>query len=393
MNTRHAAAVDHRLEVMAQLREEIRKSLRKLVELEPKLDALAQTRQTVAAGLETDETRARRDAQTRLDRAAARGYQPERPLGLDFLNVAAAAVGGVVAAPATIAAVSALAEIHFGLLHHLRRLSRPALLVALEHEQTLEEDAAVCPWPRHPIVVEPLGADATIAELAVQLVRTLRDYQNRPGLQAILDDLDRLEEAARTALDGPARTNHPDPCPWCGRDSLVIHHREDGRPVQVIRCEGRHECHCDFEWCPCHRNPFANRHEWVNSGRATNTWHQLHNLQTSRKEALMLETRATDALEEIRALHGRALVHPSVAECPKAGEHAAYLAIDQVLYCLECPMVEGETCRTCRDDDGDLVAWPCQTYRLTDLDGELDELPSIHDAGTIVVPDPKVDES
>jgi len=293
-NLKHQAAVAAAGELVDALRLDIHRELEVLRDIAETLEELTSTRQSVGLGFLTEDARTARDKQARADREAARGTvgRIEEP-GLVWMNTTTVLGTGQVAAPVTMTAVSALVEIQFALQHQVRRLARPAAIAA----------AAAVPGGKGRL---PLGLPTTDTDIA-GLTRELDDlvdvYTSRQGLDGLLRDLDRLEATAREVTDGPARTNHPEVCPWCGRNSLVIHHREKGRDTQLIRCEGKHPCECTYEWCDCHRNPIRNRHEWVNSGRAAHTWHQLHNLQTKRKELAVMETQALDAIERIRALH------------------------------------------------------------------------------------------
>lgn len=386
-NARHAAALEQREITMAELRDDIRKTLRHLVHLDRALGAIAEDRDQIVLGFQTPDSRKAQSKATALDRAAARGLHAHRDEpGLAFLNGGPMLGSGRVVAPVAIAATSAAAGIRYGLLHHLRRLTRDAGRLAAELEQTALEDDQACPWPRPLVAGQPLPTDATTAQLAQRLWDHVRAYANRPGLESIRDDLDKLEEAARDVTDGPSKTNHPDPCPWCGRQSLVVRHRDNGQPVQIIRCEGDHACTCDYAFCGCHRAPRTHRHEWVNSGRAANTWHQLHNLISSRKEATAMEYRATEALEQIRQLHRPVVVDEHDGELParilmseppeqhdcndqceeipdEPDQPITMHAVDICGTCGMHPLVSGEEPH--RDE-----LWPCATYRAADLAGE-----------------------
>jgi len=388
-NTRHAAALEEREITMAELRDDIRDTLRHLVALDQQLAAIAEDRDQPTLGFQTPDSKAAQSRATILDRAAARGLHARRAdVGLAFLNGGPNPGSGTVAAPVAIAATSAAAGIRYGLLHHLRRLTRTATALAAELEQTALDDDNACPWPRPAVDGQPLPVDATTAQIAQRLWDHVRGYTNRPGLQAIRDDLDTIEDTARDVTDGPSKSNHPDPCPWCGRQTLVVHHREHGQRTQTIRCEGTHRCQCDYTFCGCHRNPRDNRHEWVNSGRAANTWHQLHNLITARKEAAHMETRATQAIEEIRNLHQPTITTAEgevlPARFPLAGGAvpAHHVCNDQCTRVSDDgpdddPDVvhEVDLCGTCgqvplhtgEEPDPDEL-WPCPTYRAADLD-------------------------
>lgn len=382
-NARHAAALEQREITMAELRDDIRATLQHLVRLDRQLGSIAEDRDQVVLGFQTPDSKAAQGKATLLDRAAVRGLHARRDEpGLAFLNATSTTIAsGRVAAPVAIAATSAAAGIRYGLLHHLRRLTRSAGRLAAEIEQTALEDDNACPWPRLEVAGQPLPADATTAQLAQRLWDHVQAYANRPGLQTIRDDLDKLEESARDVTDGPSKSNHPDACPWCGRQTLVVRHREKGQPVQAIKCEGTHRCVCDYAFCACHRNPRENRHEWVNSGRAANTWHQLHNLITSRKEAAAMEYRATEALEQIRQLHRPVIVDEHDGEMParfplsgdavpehhecnagcEAFEGEAYHDVDLCGTCGQVPLHTGQ------EPHPDEL-WPCPTYRAADLE-------------------------
>ncbi|HXH77292.1 hypothetical protein [Nocardioides sp.] len=390
-NTKHQVAVEKTADLVAQLQAEISSTLTVVVDLVGRLEDLADTRQSVGLGFMTEQTKDLANKQTRADRAAARNLHPARAhVGLKFLNGAAVLGSGQVEAPVTMNPVSVVAEIHFAVFQHLRRLSRPALLRLLEHEQIGLEDHAICPWPRNPISTTALDVNETnLKVLADRLSNVVSSYRNRPNLQAILRDLEQLEERARDVIDGPSRTNHPDACPWCGRRTLVILHREFGRDVQVVRCEGTHACVCDHEFCDCHRNPTRNRHEWVNSGRAAHTWHALHNLQTARKETIRMETLALDAITRIRAMHqpfwidgdGDSRTYYVLI----GGDEIDQYAPDHV--CIDigtdaCQVYDDEPasslhsvpgcieCQVTHDNSGQPGnrLWPCATYRATQLE-------------------------
>lgn len=385
-NARHAAALEQRAVTIAELRDDIRKTLQHLVALDRQLGAIAEDHDQVVLGFQTPDSKAAASKATALDRAAARGLHARREEpGLTFLNATSTTTAsGRVAAPVAIAATSAAAGIRYGLLHHLRRLTRSAGRLGAELEQTALEDDNACPWPRPMVAGQPLPADASTRQLAQRLWDHVQAYANRPGLEAMRDDLDRLEEQARDVTDGPSKSNHPDACPWCGRHSLVVRHREHGQPAQTIRCEGDHRCVCDYAFCGCHRNPRENRHEWVNSGRAANTWHQLHNLITARKEAAAMEYRATEALEQIRQLHQPTIVdttgevlparfpltgdavpehHTCNHQCDTDPEDESTV-VHEVDLCGTCGQVPLHTGQEPHPDE----LWPCPTYRAADLE-------------------------
>lgn len=361
-NVKHQAAVAATADQVDELRGDIHRQLQVLRDLDTTLEHLVSTRQSVGLGFMTEAATAARDKQVHADREAARGgtLQSLGPVAQRVRWARSTTVLGTgqVAAPVTMTAVSASAEIVFTLQHHVRRLARPAAIAA----------AATIPGGkgRPPI---GLTTDADIEGLTRQLDDLVDAYTNTQGLQALLRELDHLEELGLEVTEGPARSSHPDVCPWCGRPTLVIHHREKGRDAQFIRCEGRHACECSYEWCDCHRNPIRNRHEWVNSGRAAHTWHQLHNLQTKRKELAMLETKALDAIERIRELHTPTYVVDGVEYTHRVmvpGDEIAQLAPDH-----ECVTAGFDACEIYPDDPAASVHYvpACSECQVTVDDG------------------------
>lgn len=373
-NVKHQAAVATTAELVDQLRVDIHRELVVLVGLVEQLEDLADTRQSVGLGFLTDDARTARDKQTKADRDAARGLVGRvEAAGLVWMNTTTVLGTGQVPAPVTVTAVSASVEILFALQYQLRRLARPAAIAA----------AAAVPGGRGRLPIGLPTTDTDVAGLARQLGDMVDVYTNRQGLEHLLRDLDHLEAIARDVIDGPACTNHPDICPWCGRNTLVIHHREKGRDTQLIRCEGRHPCECDWTWCECHRNPVRNRHEWINSGRAAHTWNELHNLQIKRKELTLMETRALDALAKIRTLHQPNATtfiasewlswldetHECTDNCVSAD------VLDADGHVVEQEVHEVPACGTCRDDAGYEPAYPCPTVQALDLTQPAEDSP------------------
>lgn len=388
MNARHEAAVAATNELVDVLRADIRAQLEELAKLDVLLLTMLDEPPTPGLGFLTEEMRTAMGKQVLADRAAARGIQPRHATpGLEWLNRDHRLGSGQVKVAVTMPAASASAQLRFGILQHIRRLTRAARLVALEAEQADAEDYGVCTWPRRPVARQQIHTDDGSLHVLTERLAVLVDgYTSRPGLEQILRDLDQLAEVARDVIDGPGRTNHPDACPWCGRKSLVILHRENGIRVQKIRCEGTHRCQCTNEWCPCQRNPHKHRHDWVNSGRVANNWTQLARDQAHRKELMALETRALDLLAQIAALHtphwtdteGNRHTHYVLVDGHYVRDHLPdHQCIDigpdrcevydddpagsvhSVLGCIECQI-------TTEDGHDGYRIWPCPTARLTD---------------------------
>lgn len=383
-NAKHQVAVAAAAEHLEVIRVELHMQLEVIRDLHPQIEELFDSRQSVGLGFMTDDARKARDKQTREDRAAARGGTLAS-LGDVAKNVrwarSTTVLGtGEVAAPVTVTAVSVSAEIVFALKHQVRRLARPAALAA----------AAAVPGGKGRL---PLGLPTTDADVD-KLTRELDDlvdvYTSPQGLKALMADLEHLEEQARNVIDGPERTNHPDPCPWCGRKTLAIYgasRKMAGRDAIYVRCEGKHPCVCDDDWCPCHRNPVRHRHEWINSGGSKNpmdgrSQHSLTTLIARSKELAVLEPRALNALERIRELH-----QPFWTDSD-GHRHNYYVTtseppVDHI--CVidgfdRCSPEEEEhvvpacvECRQTYEDAPGSPFWPCPTYQATDLDQPADD--------------------
>lgn len=395
-NAKHAAALAARADQLIALRHDITETLAVLADLAGQLEDLASSRQRLRARLVTAETREILDSQTRRDRAAARGLagrNPDRTLA--FMNLPARIGTGQVAAPVqTLPALSVVAEIRYTLRHHIRRLGRPAKLNALEVEQTAQEDHGYSPWPRHPILTARVDVDDHgIDHLAVRLAQLVAVYTNRKDLDALTRDLSRLEEAAKDITQGmpgkSAMLLGAETCPHCSRNSLVVLSRVPGITALVIRCDGTHRCRCDDPLCACHRDR-PRRHEWINSGHATHTWHDLRRAQNKLKELLMLETKALAAIDEIRHLHRPVVTLAETADATDYVEIPARFPLtgDAVPADHECndgcrpdddnPEVvvhDVDLCGTCGQlplqtgqEPHESELWPCPTYRAADLD-------------------------
>jgi hypothetical protein len=383
-NAKHQAALVAQAEQLVSLRAEIVESLAVLAELARKLEDLAGARQRVRARLVTAEAREIFEAQAKRDRAAARGLvgRSTDPT-LAWMNQPARIGTGQVAAPVeTLPALSVVAEIRYALRHHIRRLGRPAKLNALEVEQTAEEDHGYCPWPRHRILTTGLDVDDQgVDHLAVRLAQLVDVYTNRKDLDALKRELDKLEESAKDITEGmpgkSAMLIGAETCPHCGRDTLALLSRVPGITALVIRCDGTHPCRCDDDRCACHRPRDPARHEWINSGHATHTWHDLKRAQNKLKERILLETKATDAIAVIRLMHEAVQYQPWSDGCTN-GDHAHEYWVEPdnaddfpgLLVCTACPPA-AVVCCSCRAADGSELAWPCPTSLACDLTGEL----------------------
>lgn len=404
----HVAAAA-KSDLIDQLRADIATELTTLVEQATQLRAIAGTRHRVGPRFLSPATRERLDDQVREDRKARRTLPVrvdkktgEPVLGQDWLNRDTALAGvGEAPAPAQPAITSADADILFTLQHWVQRLAR------ILRDQLKAADAGqFCLWPAPPAAVihYDLGADVDV--LADQLRLLVAGYSDRHRLERILRELTWSSKQAAEVIQGPARTEHSDPCPWCGRRSLVVHHRdENGAELnhQIIRCERLdvdHACECDDPVCSCHTanggNPYSHRHEW--SGAYNRRHHgsldYLRILIDEAQEIRAMETRATDRLHAIAALHtptyGDHQLYgyipwtdrylPAGHVCVQRPTNLAEKSVSQqadadhnghwcipgrrhyVLGCIECNQ------RTPSDALVIVEPWPCPTWQLTQLD-------------------------
>jgi hypothetical protein len=360
MNAKHQAAVDQAATNLDELRLQVRTQLDVVERRARTLELLFDTRQSTGLSYQAPEVIAARSRQDAADRAAARAPDATSP--------------GVHEAPATVSAVSVSAEILFVLQRHVRRLGGPAHAAAYLQAQEFTQRTGACPWPRTPILAHRPTSDGSITQLVDHLDRLVTAWTNRRGLEGLLRELDHLEQSADTVIAGcPAKSKFHEPCPWCGRNSLAVHHREPGRADMFIRCDGTHPCTCDDEWCPCQRNPIKHRHEWINSSHAKNpvdgrSPHALTTLTAHRKETLVLETKALDAVERTRQLHAEIALYPWAHDCPEPEQHQDHhVPGDEDIVCTACDPI-GVICDHCTETAGGHIDHPCATIRALMLD-------------------------
>lgn len=160
-------------------------------------------------------------------------------------------VSGVVAAPGSINAFSLLAEWE-NLLADVERSITTRLL-----------RARICL-----ITSRPAGPDTEAAryDRVVELIGVLnRDTY----LRRVHTDLVDLHSRVVRCIDGNQVKAMPDPCPWCGRHTLIANLTRG-----VITCDrdphtGEHEtCLCSDSYCPCKTKPRSHRHTWQRADQA-----------------------------------------------------------------------------------------------------------------------------
>lgn len=407
-NVKHRAAQAAAVERLQVLRGDIHTQLATIAKLHRQLADLADTRQRVGMPFQTPAAREAADRSARLDRVAARTPNSVPP-------------SGPVPAPVTMPSVSAAAEILFTLRSHVQRYAR-ALIGSYDAQSAFhpgpltiadlrdhadwhaamatwrttyqawrtqvqaDRAAGVCTWPhqpaptappapagRNPLVVDPPSSDADVDQLLAHIGRLVDHYTNKPRLYDLLRELEHLQDVALTVLDGvPAKEPAPRPtCPWCGRQSLALIHRERRDKhtglirVEVIRCEGTHTCTCTHETCACHR---GRRHEWHRAARPPENWYTLANLQNKHQELTAMETNALDAINRIRQLHFETNLQPWAGDCPTPAEHQHQALSERYAICLDCPPL-GQVCAHCADLTEDPIAnWPCPTIQALELD-------------------------
>lgn len=175
----------------------------------------------------------------------------------NLVNAGGVKITGEVPAPGSIPALQYLAETHTGLAHLVRRIV------------TAATRAGVCPIPR-------LAGEPTIPALIARLRELSWRVNNLDLLTETLHDLENLTHHATSLLEGNDKTRLDEPCPHCGRPTLVVYFR-DG----VIRCDrdphtGLYEpCACPDPMCDCHTNPH-HRHQWYRDlGTGPHGWWRL----------------------------------------------------------------------------------------------------------------------
>lgn len=396
---------------LQQLRTDIVIELHTLTDQARQLRNIAGTRHNTSIGFITPAAQERIDATIRADKKAQR-EMPDHGLGLDWLNTGRTAGTGHTAAPVTAEVVSIDAEVVFTLQHWVRRLAKPvmhAVVDALRAVVALEHENGYCQFPKPAEYCNPLISDAPIwdgrdvpdlARHLKHLVLTEHPLLNRTRLERILRDLAGCSRQATDTLQGPARTRHSDPCPWCGRESLVFHHRDEhGRdlPHKIARCERldpEHACECDDPACMCHSanggNPYTERHEWSGAYRRRGSLDHLRILIDEAQENRAMERRAQDRLTAIENLHtsqyGDLHLHgyipwadpyvPDGHDCIllEGKEPAdAKPLIDTGAHCIPGQRHYVTGCIECsQQTPGDTLhlvePWPCPTWRLSQLD-------------------------
>lgn len=375
-NAKHEAAVVATAQDTETLRLEINVLVVELVELAAKLEELASTKASIGFGFlsqRAQETRVKQEKAERLALRMSASDLADSALGLDFMRASAGRPSGPIPAPVTITPASCLAQILFALQQHVRKVQRPALAAAralvpgstaLTAEQIADPKTVILAFdtPGH-------GApdNFTIPVLAERLDQYIQVYDNRPVIRWIIRDLTHLRDMADEVVN-PSKTNFGAPCPWCERPTLTLFNPATSEQHIRITCEGDHPCFCDDQWCACHRNTTKDghtyRHEWINTGRASNpiggrARNALVQLIAERKETARLETINTDAVARIRELHYREELAPFIQYCNADGHKHQDGPV-----CLE-GSVAAVICGHCYDltPDYRAAAWPCPTIQ------------------------------
>jgi hypothetical protein len=119
-------------------------------------------------------------------------------------------------------------------------------------------------------------ADATIRHQGLYLAALVRllDDADLLGVDLLADitgPLTETIERAGAAVYGETQTGLDAPCPWCGRQTLVMFWARPTNSVEAdfVRCDRDprghyHPCTCDDPLCACKQRPVAFRHAWVN---------------------------------------------------------------------------------------------------------------------------------
>lgn len=197
----------------------------------------------------------------------------------------------------------------------------------------------------------------------------VRLVANPDRLKPIHRELEGFVLQARRVIDGSRPFPHPDPCPHCGRRSLLVH------PVdEVIRCErdpdtNRQErCRCSDSYCPCQTNP-KHRHQWLRAqGARGDGWYSLRDQQRLRAREEHDTAMALEALDRIRELHRAIPTYPYADDC----EHADLDDQERTEdgngdpLCITCDPI-GALCSECtHPTDDEATEHPCPTIRAID---------------------------
>lgn len=157
-------------------------------------------------------------------------------------------LSGATPVPGSVAALSLLAEWDT-LLTDVERSTTTRLL-----------RARVCLISSRP------ADDVDRYDRVVELVGVL----NRDAyLRRIHSDLVELHAKVTRCIEGTQIKAMPDPCPWCGHQSLVAN-----LTTGVITCDrdphtGEHEpCVCSDSYCLCKTKPRTHRHTWQRADQA-----------------------------------------------------------------------------------------------------------------------------
>lgn len=207
-----------------------------LADLLPLLGRLTDTHQR-GLGFLTVTGRAALDQQIRKERAAR---LPNLQAGI--------VITGEVPAPGNITAVSLAGEVPLRLLdvrqtmrNHLRRTGTP--------------DPQMLP------------AQPTVTQIRTDVTRLLRLVHARDVLFTVARDVADITERVWNFVHGNDRTDHPKPCPHCGRRSLVVYLTKG-----LIRCEpdDQQPCVCDDSYCNCKVRHHT--HEWHRDTPPSKKW-------------------------------------------------------------------------------------------------------------------------
>lgn len=230
--------------------------------LVPLVSRLLDTRQ-VGLGFATVEALRMQDEMLRKERAARYPGRHKRPVGQTFMRpLSIINASGDRPAPGNLSAHAVLTDVHF-VLGNLGR-----------HIATRLREAGVC-------LVTGLPTEPTLGEMTEALRRLVAVLANPSALDNVAREVERLVAQAKRVVDGDDKVKHPDACPHCGRQTLVVNLTRG-----VIRCDedpvtGQLEpCRCKDAYCSCRFG--QDRHEWHRQTtlKTHRSWWQLRDLLT-----------------------------------------------------------------------------------------------------------------
>lgn len=197
-----------------------------------------------------------------------RAWEAERAAMAQRLALGEPIGTGHTSAPGDLAAISASAELWATTRHHLR--------ITIRRVPTTS-----APQFAH---LEPTTVDGTIRALSLALDHAT---PRQTDLDTMRRDLEHVHRTLDRVVNGHDRSRLNTPCPYCGRHTLVVDHRNG-----TVTCDRdphtghHHPCTCTDQLCPCHTTPITHRHTWhQDRGARHDGWWALSDLLNRNRKA------------------------------------------------------------------------------------------------------------